>query len=75
MGSAVVIVTGGNNGIGLHVTEALLAEGHRVAVADLGGGNLASLTTSYPSELLFLPCDVATSPPSTSQLPWLVHET
>lgn len=53
-----VIVTGANNGIGLHMTRTLLQDGYRVATCDLAGDNLHDLQVTYPQRLLYVPCDV-----------------
>lgn len=54
----VVIITGANNGIGLHMAEALAEKGFRVAGLDLSEEHLAVLAARYPDRLVYLPCDV-----------------
>lgn len=55
----VVVITGGNNGIGLNMAKALLEEGFLVAALDLSGENLAPAREKHPDRLLYVPCDVA----------------
>ena len=54
----VVIVTGANNGIGFHMTEALLQLGYLVAGFDLANDNLISLQQSFPENLMLCKTDV-----------------
>lgn len=54
----VVVVTGANEGIGYHLTSALLADGYRVAGLDLAGEQLQALGRSYPERVRFLECDL-----------------
>ncbi len=56
--SKVVVITGTNNGIGLHMATALLAAGYRLAAIDLSGENLEPLRARYPEHLLFCTCDL-----------------
>lgn len=56
--SKVILITGANNGIGLHMTAALLERGYRLAAIDLSGENLAPLRARYAGQLLFCPCDL-----------------
>lgn len=56
--SKVILITGANNGIGLHMTAALLERGYRLAAIDLSGENLAPLRARYEGQLLFCPCDL-----------------
>ncbi|HEY76291.1 MAG TPA: SDR family NAD(P)-dependent oxidoreductase [Thermoflexia bacterium] len=58
MEERVVIITGANSGIGLHLATSLLEEGYRVAGFDLSGENLVGLQRVYPDRLLFCRCDV-----------------
>ncbi|MHB9145647.1 MAG: SDR family NAD(P)-dependent oxidoreductase [Symbiobacteriia bacterium] len=53
-----MVVTGAGNGIGLHMTRALLQDGYRVATCDLTGDNLHDLEATNPERLLYVPCDV-----------------
>ena len=56
---AVVVVTGGNDGIGLQLVTALLEAGHRVAVMDLSDERLPMLASRFPHGILSYRCDVA----------------
>ena len=58
MDSTVVIVTGANNGIGFHMTKALLADGYCAAALDLSDENLRALQASFVDRLLVCQCDV-----------------
>lgn len=53
-----VIITGANNGIGLHMTEALLQGGFRVAGFDLYGDSLHQREKSFPDRFIFCQTDV-----------------
>lgn len=54
----VVLITGGNNGLGYHMAISLLGKGYRVAVFDLTGENIKELQSTYPKQFLFSKCDV-----------------
>ncbi|MDW7675343.1 MAG: SDR family NAD(P)-dependent oxidoreductase, partial [Bacillota bacterium] len=54
----VVIITGANNGIGLHMTEALLKQGYFVAGFDLEGDKLIVFQQSFPNKIMFYKTDV-----------------
>lgn len=54
----VVVITGANNGIGYHMTRALLEDGYAVATIDIANENLVSLQSNYPEQLLIFLCDV-----------------
>lgn len=54
----VVIITGANNGIGLHMTTNLLKQGYLVAGLDLEGNNLLELQKTYSENLRFLKTDI-----------------
>jgi NAD(P)-dependent dehydrogenase (short-subunit alcohol dehydrogenase family) len=56
-GSA-VLLTGGNEGIGYHLTKSLLESGHRVAVVDLNDSNLDALAGAFPDRLMVIRADV-----------------
>jgi NAD(P)-dependent dehydrogenase (short-subunit alcohol dehydrogenase family) len=56
---AVVVVTGGNDDIGLQLVTALLEAGHRVAVMDLSDERLPMLASRFPHGILSYRCDVA----------------
>jgi NADP-dependent 3-hydroxy acid dehydrogenase YdfG len=58
MGTKVVIVTGANNGIGFHLTQALLEDGYRVAGLDLSLEQLTALQGEHPHTLSPHRCDV-----------------
>lgn len=47
MGSLVVVITGANSGIGLHMAAALLERGHHVAGFDLATDKLDRLASTY----------------------------
>lgn len=53
MQSNVVLITGANNGIGLHLAKNLLINGFHVAGFDLSGENLAALCESHPDSCMF----------------------
>ncbi len=73
MANRVVIVTGANSGIGLHMTLALLEAGYRVAGFDLTGEEI--LNSAGGSELLrFLRCDVADEEAVASAVAAVVSE-
>ncbi len=55
---SVVIVTGANNGIGFHMSTALLEAGYCVAGLDLSGENLSSLQDAFANRLHVCICDV-----------------
>ncbi|MCD1295269.1 short-chain dehydrogenase [Methanocella sp. CWC-04] len=57
-GNEVVIITGGNNGIGFHMASSLLKDGYNVAVFDLFAENLSQLMSDHSDSLLFRKCDV-----------------
>lgn len=54
----VVIVTGGNSGIGFHMVERLLQDGFRVVVLDLRLDHLEYHQIKYRKQLLRLRCDL-----------------
>ncbi len=53
-----IILTGGNEGIGFHMTSQFLKDGHMVAVLDLNLDHLRLLKETYPDTLLPFECDV-----------------
>ena len=53
-----IILTGGNDGIGLEMIKQFLQDGDRVAVLDISGSNLAPLVNDNPGKLLFFQCDI-----------------
>jgi NAD(P)-dependent dehydrogenase (short-subunit alcohol dehydrogenase family) len=57
-GPLVVVVTGADNGIGFHLTAALLERGHLVSALDLSTVNLAALEQRHPAGLLPVVADV-----------------
>jgi NAD(P)-dependent dehydrogenase (short-subunit alcohol dehydrogenase family) len=59
MNTKVILITGADNGIGLAMTQTLLADGYRVAALDLSTENLASLRAVYPNQLSAEKCDVS----------------
>jgi NAD(P)-dependent dehydrogenase (short-subunit alcohol dehydrogenase family) len=58
-GGNVVVITGANNGIGLHAVEPLLQQQYRVAVLDLSGENVETLLAAYQEQLVYRHCDVS----------------
>lgn len=68
----VILITGGASGIGLATVERCLAEGAKVALADLAGSEgaakAAELGARFPGRCLFTPADVA----STEQVDQMV---
>ena len=62
--SQVVVITGANNGIGLHMTLALLEQGYRVAALDLSGENLEEAWSAHPDDFLYVRPVVAAARPN-----------
>ena len=58
MTTPVILITGADNGIGFHLTVALLEAGCFVAGLDISQENLAALQETYPDRFLALRCDV-----------------
>lgn len=56
---SVVVVTGGNEGIGHGMVRTLLDDGFRVAVFDIDTSNLDPLAEQYPNRLTVVRCDLA----------------
>ncbi len=54
----VVIITGGNDGIGFHMAKELLASGYDVAVLDIHTQYIQSLWEVYKDRIMVLACDV-----------------
>ncbi|SIR22103.1 Short-chain dehydrogenase [Haladaptatus litoreus] len=54
----VVVITGANEGIGYHMSTALLENGYRVAGLDVNGDNVQSLQETNPNRVQFHRCDV-----------------
>lgn len=71
----VILITGGASGIGLSTVERCLAEGGKVALADLASSSapaeVARLDAGYPGRCLFVPVDVT----STEQVDAMVATT
>ncbi len=71
----VILITGGASGIGLSTVERCLAEGAKVALADMPGGagaeRTAELDARHPGRCLFVPVDVT----STEQVDTMVADT
>ncbi len=59
MNSKVVLITGADNGIGLAITQTLLADGYLVAALDLSTENLEPLRAAYPNQLSAEKIDVS----------------
>jgi len=55
---AVILIAGGNEGIGYFMTSQFLSDGHRVIVFDLNLDNLQPLKEEYNDNLLLFECDV-----------------
>ena len=55
---AAILITGANQGIGYHLTVALLRQGHQVAVLDWETHHLAALQNTFPTQLAYYPVDV-----------------
>src|SRR5699024_1753099 len=55
---AAILITGANQGIGYHLTAALLRQGHQVAVLDWETHHLAALQNTFPTQLAYYPVDV-----------------
>lgn len=55
---AAILITGANQGIGYHLTAALLRQGHQVAVLDWETHHLAALQNTFPAQLAYYPVDV-----------------
>lgn len=53
-----VIITGGNEGIGLNIIKELLIKGHNVGVLDVSIANVEKLVESFPNQLIVFECDV-----------------
>ena len=54
----VVVLTGGNQGIGYFLSTSLLKKGYRVAVLDLTGDNLGPILHFQKEQFLFFSCDI-----------------
>ncbi|MDK2981993.1 MAG: hypothetical protein PWQ55_2340 [Chloroflexota bacterium] len=54
----VIVITGAGSGIGLGMTQALLADGHKVAALDLNTERLRELETDHTDRLLVQTCDI-----------------
>lgn len=54
-----IIITGANEGIGYHMSEALLEAGHQVGVLDINTSNLDVLIEKYQATLRVYQCDIA----------------
>ena len=59
MNTKVILITGADNGIGLAMTQTLLADGYRVAALDLLTVNLEPLRAAHPDQLSLSVCDVS----------------
>ena len=59
MNAKVILITGGDNGIGLAMTRTLLVDGYRVAALDLLTENLEPLRAAHPDQLSLHVCDVS----------------
>lgn len=70
----VVIITGANNGIGLHMTKTLLQQGYFVAGFDLEGDNFNVFQQSFPDRLMFCKTDVTKDVEVTESVKAVVDE-
>ncbi len=70
----VVIITGANNGIGLHMTEGLLQQGYFVAVFDLADDNVIGLHQFFPNKLMFCKTDVTNDSEVTESVKTVVDK-
>lgn len=59
---SVAIVTGGSQGIGLAIAQALVAQDHQVIIADLHAPDSAIIPAETLSQLRFISCDIADGP-------------
>lgn len=55
---SVLLIIGGNEGIGYFMTKECLARGNCVSVLDLNCDNIDKLKETYPKTLLTFICDV-----------------
>jgi NAD(P)-dependent dehydrogenase (short-subunit alcohol dehydrogenase family) len=55
----VLLITGGNNGIGFFTVSQWLEDGGKAAVLDLADDNLGPLKDRYPDSLISVICDVS----------------
>jgi NAD(P)-dependent dehydrogenase (short-subunit alcohol dehydrogenase family) len=74
MRTPIVVITGANNGIGFHMTKALLERGFHVAGFDISGENLSRLGKTYPDRLRFYCCDVTDAVQVKASVESLVQE-
>ncbi|KAL2269474.1 hypothetical protein VTJ83DRAFT_1658 [Remersonia thermophila] len=58
MGSKVIIVTGASRGIGLALTQALLAASHKVVLVSRSAEKLQELQDRHPEQVAFLAADM-----------------
>ncbi|MFC6725005.1 SDR family NAD(P)-dependent oxidoreductase [Halobium palmae] len=70
----VIVVTGSNEGIGYHLSKALLEAGYRVAGLDVNGEGFASLVDAYPDTARFHRCDVTADADVTGAIDAVVDE-
>ncbi|MFC7070794.1 SDR family NAD(P)-dependent oxidoreductase [Halobaculum lipolyticum] len=71
---AVVVLTGGNEGIGRAMAATLLADGRRVAVLDVADDGLADLREAYPDRLRYHECDVTVDDDVTAAVGAVIDE-
>ncbi len=63
MDKQVVVLSGGNSGIGYHLAESLLKLDYRVAVLDLTGDHLSGLEAFYEDDFNYFFCDLTEDQP------------
>jgi NAD(P)-dependent dehydrogenase (short-subunit alcohol dehydrogenase family) len=54
----VVIITGGNEGIGFHMSQGLVESGYYVAILDISNSNIAPIVEVNRERMMFINCDV-----------------
>lgn len=59
MGSKVILVTGASRGIGLAITNYLLAASHKVFLVSRSQKELEGIKTKFPSQVDFLAADLS----------------
>lgn len=73
-GARVAVITGANEGIGLHLARALLENGWLVACLDVEGSNVRQLAESFPDTVRYYDCDVTSTGDVEGALEGVLHE-